>query len=347
MNIPCYDMSNITIQHPNFSKALNEVRAALRPPLSAPSIVLCGPPKVGMSKLRQEIVNEMLSGLSLIETTPVVDVELSFISTKGTGSPEIQLHRLMLAQLKDPYFAGFPSKFEQKGLFGNYEPIVRKFDPRNINELRERTLIRLRSEKCRAVFIDMRQPLLDVSQLPSVANTVRYIQDLACDAGIPFVIFGNYDLVRGEEFLAELSEKSEMLHFERYRLPGDLDPFIRVLQSFENELPVGCDIDFNNDATIKFLYAQSLGCLGRLFELFQKALKHTAGKKMTVLTTEALMVNTGLPRVLTKINESIKLGEKMLTKKDEDWADICAEVERNYISGEPVAESDGKEPHVA
>jgi hypothetical protein len=346
-----YDLSGANIQHTQFTNAMEAVKTAMLPPHSPPSIIVCGPPKVGMTKLRQELAKQMYRGASGLESTPVVDIELSLALANCIGSLEVQFHRMMLAQLKDPYFAAKTVRYEQQGLFGSYDPLIRKFDSRCLEDLRRLTMLRLQSEQCKAVFVGMRQSITEVHRLRLVENSVRYIQDIAQDSGIPFVVFGNYDLVRNEEFLAEITDKSQLIHFPRYKLPQDRASFVQTLQLFEKSLLISSDIDFTDEATIKFLYTQSLGCVGRLIELFQKALKTTANNKTKVLRTEALEANQGLPRAVTRISEYIKLGEKMLTQRDEEWAGLCQEVERDYYAGvEPVTSSGGDcghESHVA
>lgn len=343
MSNDIYDLSGVNIQHDKFVTALEAVKIAMLPPNSPSSIVVCGPPKVGITKLRQELVRQICPVVNGLEGTPLVDITLSLASAKCIGSLEVQLHRLMLAKLKDPYFAVPQLSYAQSGLFGSYDPIIRKFDSRSLDDLRRLTLLRLRSEQCKAVFIGMHQSITEVSRLSFVENAVRYIQDFAQDCGIPFVVFGNYDLVKNEEFLAEMSEKSQLIHFARYKLPQDRVSFVKLLQEVEKCLSISSDIDFVDEATIKFLYAQSLGCVGRLIELFQKALKSTANSKGKMLKTEALEANIGLPRAITRISDYIKLGEKMLTQQVKDWAALYQEVEHDYYAGAVPTTSSGSD----
>jgi hypothetical protein len=306
------------VKHPHFEEVMRDIKTAIRPPLSSQTIVVVGPPKVGKTRVRQELFRDLSKEFNIAGTTPVINLEIPSVNPKGLGSIETQIHRMMLTQLKDPYLTGNTTNDDQIPLFGNYQPLVRKHDPRHLTQLRYQTILRLGSEKCRVVLLDMRQTMTAVSQLPFIENTVRYIQNLAQDAGVPFVIFGNYDLVRNLEYLTELYETSTIIHFPRYG-SSQYPVFLKALENIEKTFPGVCDFSLIQEVNAQFLYAHSLGCIGRLVDLLQNALKYNLSKGNKVITIESLEANKGLPGILTRVSEHIKIGEEMIGQSDKKW----------------------------
>src|SRR5207253_3520285 len=93
-----------------------------------------------------------------------------------------------------------------------------------------------------------------------VEQRLEWLRSLADATNTPHVLAGTYDLLHLWNLNGQLGRRSHDIHFGRYHLdqPVDQEDFLRVLVSFEQQLPEGTNL---LDAW-ELLYERSIGCVG-------------------------------------------------------------------------------------
>ena len=316
-----------TIKHPKYDETLKSIREALQPPAS-PLIIVYGPPKVGKTRLKDDLAKELRSGVNPYISIPVVDVDLPFSGKKGGDF--IDYHQKILAQLRDPFLSVDMPKCQQLDLFERTTPWVKKLDGRDLRELRKQSIRLLQAECCKAVLIDTRKPMGDVLGFAEFAEQVRFIQDLAFDSKVPHILFTNYDILRSEQLFAELQENSTLIHFSRYPI-YNYAGFSEVVHNLLGAIAEQCDFDLAGAETQQFFYLYTLGRVGQLVQLVQGALKQAAQQGSTVLTMSNFEANAGYPAVLNKVRAYIEEGEERANCDDEAWKEAFSWV-GNHIA---------------
>jgi energy-coupling factor transporter ATP-binding protein EcfA2 len=116
-----------------------------------------------------------------------------------------------------------------------------------------------------------------------VEQRLEWLRSLADATNTPHVLAGTYDLLHLWNLNGQLGRRSHDIHFGRYHLdqPADQEHFLRVLVSFEQQLPEGTNL---LDAW-ELLYERSIGCVGIVKDwltlAYRLALK-TGGETVTI-----------------------------------------------------------------
>jgi hypothetical protein len=158
---------------------------------------------------------------------------------------------------------------------------------------------------------------------------------------VPHVMFGTYDLWKFRTGISNhLTRRTVDIHFARYRAEQrqDLPQFVQVVRALARLLPV--HESPNLDSCIDFLYARTIGCVGSLKILLNKALRHALSEGLETIT-QAELERHALPagKCLSLINEARAIEEEMEETPEEKSAEL-----RNKLGLKAVASKSPKNP---
>lgn len=302
------------ISHPKLEEAYKNAKRKLSEG-TFQLMFLYGPSGVGKStllkKLRYDIISQMLLELEQDKgRIPVI-----YFEAKSPESVKFSWN---------DFFAG--------GLMALHEPCLdKKIIPKNLvmpeiiktndtsSALRwnyESALINRRPVVC---IVDEAQHIAKTARGSKIKDQMDVIKNISNMTAIPHLLSGTYELLKFRNKSAQLSNRSNDIHLERYRaeIPTDIRQFKTTILSLQDHLPVH-EVDLLEHWA--FLYERSIGCIGVLKLWLERALNACLEEsgKIKVLTHKHL-VKTALTieQCNTMVTEA-REGELTLIETEED-----------------------------
>src|SRR5260370_26529038 len=132
------------------------------------------------------------------------------------------------------------------------------------------------------------------------------------------VLIGHYDLLGLMDVSAPLSRRSVEIHFPRYHLeqPEDLKEFKKLMRTFQRHLPLLKEPDLQSH--FAYFYERSLGCIGMLKTMLNKALGTALEQGEQTLTAKHWERHAEPPSKLKAMLHEILAGEQRLKERGED-----------------------------
>ena len=133
----------------------------------------------------------------------------------------------------------------------------------------------LKNRRPAAVLLDEAQHLGHVTGSRSLHDQHDILKSLAEETGVPFVLFGTYELVHFTGMSGQLARRGTRTHIERYHGhdQNEMKMFQKVVLDFQEHLPLQVEPDLL--ANWAYLYEGSLGLIGVLKVWLQRALNRT------------------------------------------------------------------------
>ena len=252
------------LEHDTLRRVYQEVRRALRPPVVKPLVMVLGPTGVGKSRLVRKLCEQVLK-----EARAEMVADPGYLPVEGI-------------QLAAPETGNFDWKAcYVKALQALQEPLIQyKRDPLQREVTRADPMRLWRESFCTAVryrrtqffYFDEAQHLLKVTGR-RYTDQMDAVKSLSQDATIPLLFVGTYELLQLIDRSDQLSRRTRLIHFPRYdaRINAEKEEFLTFLLTLRTYLPVDNPPDLSQHW--QFLYAQSLGALGVLYDWTIDALK--------------------------------------------------------------------------
>jgi hypothetical protein len=142
------------------------------------------------------------------------------------------------------------------------------------------------------------------------------LKSLAALTGTTHVLVGTYELLGLADLSAQLSRRSVVVHFGRYRADdaADVRAFKSVLLTFQRHLPLAAEPDLVG--RWEELYERSVGCVGVLKDWLHRSLAAALDADEPTLAPRQLERQAGPARRLLSLAREIQEGEAALAEGD-------------------------------
>lgn len=257
------------VAHPLLVQTHEALLAALRPPTEPALVLVYGPTGVGKTTLRRRIEQHLLAAAvpELAQDpgrVPVVGLE-AVAPESGQFNWKDYYVRLLRA-LDEPLIE------RKRDLRDGDQERLRAEHTIPAPELRRAVEQCLRHRQVAVVLIDEAQHLRRLASGRRLLDQMDTLKSLAALTGTTHVLVGTYELLALADLSAQLSRRSQQLHFGRYRAEqaADRQAFQSVLLTFQRHLPLAEEPDLVGHW--EALYERSVGCVGVLKHWLQRAL---------------------------------------------------------------------------
>jgi hypothetical protein len=139
-------------------------------------------------------------------------------------------------------------------------------------DLRYALELAFRHRQVEACLIDEAHHLTRIAWGRRLLDQIDTIKSLANLSGVTHVLAGNYSLLDVANLSGQLSRRSTLIHFRRYRGDSDADvhAFKRAIYTFQRDLPLQNEPDLLE--FWEYLMIHSAGCVGNLKDWLTRAL---------------------------------------------------------------------------
>ncbi len=275
--------------HPRLVAAKDSVVDAIEARAPNSLVLLVGPTGVGKTALRQKVeqvlTSSMLPDLQCDRARiPVVSLECK-ASESGSFKWRDHFRRLLL-EMQEPLVdyklsPKAPAHFSEREKF---IPAARAAG----YEYHHAVECALRFRRPAAVLLDEAQHLARMASGRRLSDQLDVIKSLANCTQTVHVLLGTYELLAFRNLSGQLSRRSIVIDFPRYRAddPQDRKVFQTILRSFERQLPVPEPPDLMSHW--EYLYERSIGCVGILKDWLMRALAVAVKQNRATLTVRDL-----------------------------------------------------------
>lgn len=265
---------NRRIPHDHYSLAFNRAWSLATRGHGSRVVIVTGPTGVGKSTLGTSLQKkiqiahqaEVAANRSLI---PAILVKA--IAHHGRAFSWKDFYVRSLEQLRDPLVERKVWSPMQMTLLG---PDIRGrtgADTIDIDVLRRALESATAHRKTRIIIVDEAHHMLcgDPRKLGDQFETLKSLAD-TCNATL--ILLGTYKLLTIRDYSAQLSRRTQIVHFPPYRIDNELDltAFKSVLTQFAKWLPIPLSGDLGTDCM--YFYLKTAGCVGILHDLLRDAL---------------------------------------------------------------------------
>lgn len=137
-----------------------------------------------------------------------------------------------------------------------------------------------------AFLIDEAQHLSKMTSGRKLLNQMDTIKSIASTSNTSHVLFGTYGMLDFRDLSGQLIRRGSDVHLGRYKAEDDDDMqhFIDALGAFQTHLPLEKEPSLVDN--YQFFYRRSIGCIGILKKLLEKALKRALDEKKKTITID-------------------------------------------------------------
>ena len=279
----------VIISHPILKSVVDQLEFELRNIDKGKFILMFGPTGVGKTTMQYRLIERLVEKLPETEritgNIPFVRVEAS--AAQGTFFSWPDFYRELLRELHEPFIGKKISFVDDAGL--NWRE---KVELQNLT-LRECVLAAIKLRHPRVVFVDEAQNLGKVGSGRKEQDQMECAKTLVNKSETTYVMSGTYDVLSLRNLSGQLSRRCAEIHFPRYQMTNDdIGSFQQILTTLEEKLPIQPTSHLVNET--EFFYYRSVGCLGILKELINRALRIAYDKKASQISME-MFAKASLP----------------------------------------------------
>lgn len=301
-----------TVAHPLLKAADDAVMRALREPAGAAILIVVGPSGVGKTTLRQRLIRRVTEAATVDRDPgriPIIGLE-AVAPDAGYFSWKDYYVRALTA-LDEPLVAH--KRVAPVGRWANVEHVL---GGRGVvaPELRRALEQALCHRRPAAVVVDEAQHLVKMASGRRLQDQFDHIKSLASTTDALHVLVGTYDLLAFRHLSGQLSRRSLIIHFPRYRCERteEVHAFKSVLQAFQRRLPLRREPDLL--CQWEYCYERSIGCVGVLKDWLTRALAMALEEDAATLTRTHLRAHALAPSYCLTLATEARDGELQLTE---------------------------------
>lgn len=313
------DFDKIHLKHPRIESVRDEVLSLIYPSSQSNILLLIGPTGAGKSTLMELIVKDLhKQHQPQMQSDPGL-VPAIYVQASSSGESEFSW-RLLFEDILEKLNGGdLDAPKQAYGVDLSTGLAVRPKRPgrSTLAGLRTAVVRGLRQRGTKVLIIDESAHIIqscrkNTTHLHRELNTLK---SLANDCGAQLILVGSYDLHDLISLSAQISRRTHLVHFERYRedRPEDIQDFQKCLHSFEMKHPYLC----NQQLVMHWqsLMENCVGCIGTLSSVLTRALRRAeaAGAWTDSALEGALLTEAQVQQILLEtvsgeqeINPSLK-----------------------------------------
>lgn len=301
-----------TVAHPLLKAADEAVTRALREPAGASILIVVGPSGVGKTTLQQRLIRRVTEAAALDRDPgriPIIGLE-AVAPEAGHFSWKDYYVRALTA-LDEPLVAH--KRVAPSGRWANVGQVLGR---RGVvaPELRRALEQALCHRRPAAVVVDEAQHLVKMASGRRLQDQFDHIKSLASTTDALHVLVGTYELLAFRHLSGQLSRRSLIIHFPRYRCERaeEVYAFKSVLQAFQRRLPLRREPDLL--CQWEYCYERSIGCVGVLKDWLTRALAMALEEDAATLTRTHLRAHALAPSYCLTLAAEARDGELQLTE---------------------------------
>jgi energy-coupling factor transporter ATP-binding protein EcfA2 len=308
------------VAHQHLKQVYEALLHAIRYPAGTSLIFVTGPTGVGKTTLIGRMVKQVIEDaqsdpMTTLGHIPVVAMEAPSPDS-GNFSWKDYFTRALIA-LDEPMMAS-KLTHTSRGISRDEQGhlvIQASLTAPDLRRVLEKCLSHRRT---RAFIVDEAQHLKKMASGRRLLDQMDTLKSLANMTQTQHVLIGHYDLLGLMDLSAQLSRRSVEIHFPRYHLeqPEDLKEFKKLLRTFQRHLPLLKEPDLQSH--FAYFYERSLGCIGMLKTMLNKALGTALEQGEQTLTAKHWERHAEPPSKLKAMLREILAGEQRLKERGED-----------------------------
>lgn len=255
------------IKHTRIGQLMQDLNTLIYPGSQDSLLLVCGPTGVGKSTLAHYVVEKALQSNEAQMATNAGLIPAVYVEAPSSGENEFSwrlFYSKILAQLDQDFAHHLP-----RASFGIDTETGRMVRPRSASgqslaSLRTAVERGLAARGTQLLVIDEAAHIIRQSSARRLEIQLDTLKSLSNACGAQILLIGAYDLYQLMSLSGQLSRRTHVLHFERYRQdrPEDVSAFLRCIQKFQSVLPHLWDNQLlkHTDA----LHENTVGCIGTL-----------------------------------------------------------------------------------
>lgn len=276
----CEYFRRIAIAHPVLVETDRALKRALTQSRPGSIVIVLGPAGVGKTTVLEHAENWMMERELAAMSAALGKVPVIRIEAVSDGLVQFSwrdFYRRTLIALDEPLVS---RKLDPRSLQGIQQEGVRRFARRHASsgDLRYALELAYRHRQVEACLIDEAHHLAKVASGRRLLDQMDTIKSLANLTGVTHVLVGSYSLLDLANLSGQLSRRSTLIHFRRYRGDNvaDVQAFKRAVFSFQRQLPLADEPDLL--ASFEYLMIHSAGCVGNLKDWLTRALEEAVSE---------------------------------------------------------------------
>lgn len=264
---PAQTLLNLKIKHPRIAQLMRDLNTLVYPGSQDSLLLVCGPTGVGKSTLAHYVVDKALQSNDEQMAANAGLIPAVYVEAPSSGENEFSwrlFYSRILAQLDQEFAHHLP-----RADFGIDTETGRMVRPRSssgqsLASLRTAVERGLAARGTQLLVIDEAAHIIRQSSSRRLEIQLDTLKSLSNACGAQILLIGAYDLYQLMSLSGQLSRRTHVLHFERYRQdrPEDVRAFLGCIQKFQNTLP-----HLWNDKLLTHaapLHENTVGCIGTL-----------------------------------------------------------------------------------
>lgn len=260
------------IKHTRVMEMMAELDTLIYPGSQDSILLVCGPAGAGKTTLAKYMVENSLEQARTHMESNAGVVPAIYIEAPSSGENDFSwrlFYQRILARLGDD----LDSPKVAYGVDAQSGRMVRPRGPGGNSLAALRTAVErgLREREVKFVVVDEAAHIIRQTRSSRLEIQLDTLKSLVNQCGTQMVMVGSYDLYQLVSLSGQLSRRTHVLHFERYRSdrPEDVRSFASCVRSFEKALPHlwgGQLTRYSNE-----LQENTLGCVGTLSSVLTRA----------------------------------------------------------------------------
>ncbi|AXT48849.1 ATP-binding protein [Chromobacterium rhizoryzae] len=293
------------LRHPHLASIIEECQLMQEAGNNANLILLCGPTGVGKTTLGYFLV-----GTELQRQTETMASNPGFIPAIRVEAPASGEREFSWRLFYQRILHALEGELDVPRTAYSVDPTTGRLvrptgtQSNRLSGLRTAVERSLRNRGTRFIVVDEAAHMMRQCRPNQLEQQLDTLKSLSNEFGVQWILLGSYDLFELATLNGQLTRRTHVIHFGRYRedVPEDVLAFRRCLIKLGKGMPALKDVDLQRYADV--FQQNTLGCIGTLRTLLMRLNLMVAGKGWSEdLLCRALMTEAQTTQILREILE--------------------------------------------